>query len=138
MRLHSVSLVVATALGLSACVIVDPLPVTGPSVNGVPTAVPTAPTNSLASVVGGGRAYVNTKTGQRMNLWSDGTYTVSFGNQQSFGTWRSVELPVSMCFTGPVAAYAGGACVRVRFDGDFLELYDLSGSFAVEAWAVAG
>ena len=110
---------------VSGCVIVDPLPVTGPSVNGVPTTASAAPANSLASAVGGGRAYVNTQTGQRLNLWSDGTYTLSTGNQQAFGNWATVEVPVSMCFTGPVAAYAGGSCVRARFDGDFLELFDI-------------
>ncbi|MEJ6391161.1 hypothetical protein [Gymnodinialimonas ulvae] len=126
-----ISFVAAAALALlaSGCVAVPIGPVTS---GGGGTS------SSLASVVGGGQAYVNTQTGQRLNLWSDGGYTMTTGGQQSFGTWRTVENPVSMCFTGPVAAYAGGACVRVRYDGDFLELYDVSGSFVAESWAVEG
>lgn len=120
----------AMSLLTAGCVVV---PVGAPT--GDPSVV-AAPSGALANSVGGGQSYVNVQTGQTLNLWSDGTYTASFGNQQSFGTWRTIESSVSMCFTGPVAAYANGACVRVRYDGDFLELFDVGGSFGVESWAV--
>ncbi|WP_224816780.1 hypothetical protein [Hasllibacter sp. MH4015] len=130
--MNKISLTALAALSLLAagCVAVP----VGPQGGG--TGSVTAPTGALASAVGGGRAYVNTQTGQTLNLWSDGSYTMSSGNQQSFGTWSTVESSVAMCFTGPVAAYAGGACVPVRFDGDFLELYDTLGEFVQESWAV--
>lgn len=121
------------ALSVSACVIVDPLPVTGPSVNGVPTV---APSVTLASQLGG-RAFVNIQTGETLNLWSDGSYTVGLLNGgQAFGTWRAPIDTATMCFTGPVAAYARGACIPIRYDGDYLSLFDASQRQEMEAYAV--
>ncbi|ABD53265.1 hypothetical protein Jann_0348 [Jannaschia sp. CCS1] len=118
------------ALLLSAGCVAVPV---GPQAGGPAPTTPSA--GSLAGSVAG-QAFVNPQTGQALNLWSDGTYTVSTGNQQSFGTWRTVEPSVQMCFTGPVAAYANGACIPVRYDGDFLTLFNASRSQAMEAWAV--
>lgn len=113
------------ALGLSACVVVP---------TGVPTSGNTGPT--LTQQVAG-QSFVNVQTGQALFLFSDGSYTVQANGQQSYGTWRAIDATASMCFTGPVASYARGACIPIRYDGDYLTLFNASQTQAMEAWEVS-
>lgn len=129
MRLATTVFTTIAALAMTACVVV-PVPGTSPQTTGGPLQV-SGPT--LRSALAG-RAFLSLTTGATMNLWSDGTYTVEQGGNQFFGTWRTVEERSQMCFTGAVADYARGNCIPIRWDGDFLTLFDASQTRAMETF----
>ena len=107
--MRSTSLILAAvAASLSACVIVDPLPVTGPSVNGVPTTAPQGVLSlqqqltgrqlvregELHTLLPGGRVAGRFYTGLGEFYEVNGTWSVN-GNNFCFG------VEVSEPFCGP-------------------------------------